>query len=290
MTIKAVLCIVLVAILALGIPQNVATGHQDPCKPVVTQYGNLTTETYPTSCFSLTPFYWKNGLTHSAAKSALARLGVKPLSMITGGFNTNLPGLREPVDYVEIEGNVIVGRSGFAPILYESNPSGTPYLGISRGEVIGWQKVGNQWRPVFRDLPQDRRWAIASWPHIKVKNGGNTFTVQFFGDDASGEPWLEYTYRRKGANPVLIKNVSHRKTWSYAQKRLIFDWTQRRAIFLNKDGTVFVIVKGRSDAISIGKLMVMLGYVEAILMDGGSATAPSALNPVYLVVTKRDSP
>lgn len=272
-------------VLVLAIPYGVSgrvPAEPVDCKVRTGRYGNLTVETYSAACHSLTPFYWKNGVTQNAAKAMLRRLGLDPFSIIPGGFNTNMPGLREPVDFVEIEDKVIVGRSDFWPILFESKGK-TPAFGIAR---------------VIADLPRTRRWAIASGPWIVIKNGTGTpeFTVQFFGNNASGEPWLEYTYRRKGSTLAIIKRVDHRKTWDSVHRRLVFDWTRRRAVFLNKDGTVFAIVRGtinkdgtegRADALAIAKLMVILGYSQAIMMDGGSATAPSALNPVYLAVTAK---
>lgn len=277
-----------IAISLLAAPLSTAVGHQDSCAPIIKTYGNLTVEVYTTACQTLTPFYWKNGITKSGAEAWLRRLGVAPISILPGGFNTNLSGIREPVDYVEIEGKIINGRSGTGPILYEATRNGTvTYLAIAQGEVISWQKDGNQWRPVFRDLPARRRWAIASWPYIKVKHSTDTFIVQFFGDDASGEPWLEYVYRHKGNDLALMRKADRRKAWDYVEKRLIFDWTQRRAILISASGTIFAIVKGRADAVAIAKLAIRLGYPQAILMDGGSATAASARNPVYFAVIKK---
>lgn len=249
-----------------------AIAHQPTCKPVVAQYGNLRAETYPVSCFSLTPFYWKNGVTRSGADAMLRRLGIRSISIIPGGFNTNLPKVREPVDYVEIAGKPIVGRSDSWPILFEGNVDG-PYLGIVSST---------------RMLPKTRRWAIASGLWLRVKNGNGTeFTVEILGNDPAGTPWLEYRYRRDASGVTLTKRVDRKKKWTYVPRRLVFDWTERRAVLLDQDGTTFTIVKGRADAPSIGKLTVMLGYQQAIMMDGGSATASSARNPVYLAVTKK---
>lgn len=227
----------------------------------------------------------------------LKRLGVDPIGIITGGFNTNLPGLREPVDYVEIEGKIINGRGDFWPIIYKDRRGAATYLGIARGEVVDWKWEASRWRPVFKDLPPSRQWAIASGPWIKVKNenGKPEFTVQFFGNDSGGKPWVERIYRRHNSRLALVKTIDHKKTWSNEHRRIIFGWTTRRAILINTSGTQFAVVRGtlkdkaegRADALAIGRLMIVLGYSQAMMMDGGSATLSSAMNPVYLVITKK---
>lgn len=258
-------------IITFTVPFPAKPLNRDRCQSKISQYGNLRAETYPISCFALTPFYWKNGITQSDAELKLKQLGL--ISIIPAGFNTNLPGFREPVDYVEIDGKIITGRSDFWPILFENGTN------RQRLDIV----------PFVADLPKDRRWAIAAGPWIKVKTGSSQpkFTVQIFGNDGSGTPWLEYTYRRSGSAIILVKKTDRRKKWPYEYRRLVFDWTERRVVLLNQDGAVFVIVKGRADALSIGKLMVTLGYPQAIMMDGGSATTKAARNPVYLVVTKK---
>jgi hypothetical protein len=282
--------VLLIIFLPLFYPHPLVA-KEEPCIAKTVSYGNLIVETYSTECHVLTPFYWSKAVTISGAESQLKQRGITPLSIITGGFNTNQPNLREPVDYVEIEDKVIVGRSDSWPIIFESKTDGKIYIGIARGEVFRWKFENGQWRPEFRDLPEKRRWAIAAGPWIKIKtdiDDKNGFiVVQFFGNEPNDKPWLEYIYRRKDSTLVFVKSVDHRKNWNRSHRRLIFDWTHRRAVLLNKDGTAFAIVKGRADALSIGKLMAMLGYAEAIMMDGGSATLPSAINPVYLVVTKK---
>lgn len=255
----------------------IETESRDPCRVRTEWHGNLRVDFYNTACHTLTPFYWKNGVTHSGAKSLLARFGVKPLSIITGGFNTNLPGLREPIDFVEIEGKYIVGRSDFWPIIFETKGE-KPYLGIV---------------PLVRELPRARRWAIAAGPWIKTKNsdksktGATEFIVQFFGNDLSGASWIEYVYKRRVNKLVFVKTGSQKAVWTQSQRRLIFDWTERRTVFINKHGDEFAIVAGRADAKSLGRLMLMLGHSQAMMMDGGSATLSSAMNPVYLAITKR---
>lgn len=288
------LAVILVA--ALFVASEVRASR-DPCRVTSRRYGNLIVTVFNTTCHSLTPYYWRDGgmgITRGEANTRLRRQGIVPLAIITGGFNTNRPGFREPIDFVEIEGKVIVGRSDYWPILFESKTeSGKAYLGIVSGRVINWEWRGNRWQPIFKDLPRERRWAIAAGPWIKIKNGNDRngrpeFIVQFFGNEPSDMPWVEFTYRRVGSKLVLVKTVRYKNKWEKDQWRLMFHWPPRRAVFLNKTGEVFAIISGgASDAESLGRLMVMLGYSQALMMDGGSATLPKTKNPVYLVVTKK---
>jgi hypothetical protein len=287
--VKRIKSIILAAILPfiILIPTSEYANPENICKGINKKYGNFSIELYDLRCFKISPFYFKGGITQKNAEKNLIRLGIVPISIITGGFHTGTKFYREPIDYVEIEGKVIVGRSGAGYIIFEARGN-RPYLDIVRGRVVYWKFENGIWLPVFDDIPEKRNWAIAAWPYLKVsKEKNGEIIVNVFGNDTSDKPWITYMYTIKNKKISRFNSIVHLKNWNYSRRRILLDWTERRAIFINENATVFAVIKGRADTEAISKLMIILGFNQAIMLDGGYSTSPHALNPVYLVVTKR---
>ncbi|MBI1974803.1 MAG: hypothetical protein HYS57_00400 [Parcubacteria group bacterium] len=273
----------LVTLLVLFLLAPYAWGNRtepnDECTPKIVTTKNLQAHIFNVTHYQLTPYYWKGGVTIGRARRDLSRRGIAPLAITLGGFNTRRSPL-EPVDLVEIKGEMIRDRNELWPILFESeNNSDTPYLDIVHMRL---------------QLPSGRRWALASgpWAEIVDKNHkgqpippvveifGNEIKNELFKNPRFDSAWIVLSYPN-------LKLVKRKRSWDSVELRLVYDTTERRAIFVGKNGTCFAVVSGQSNAFGLVKFMVALKFRQLIMMDGGSSTLPNAVNPVYLAVTKR---
>lgn len=188
--------------------------------------------------------YFKHGATRYEISSK-----TKCIDLTVAGYKVWSRGLWEPIDYLEIERNVISGINPRKPL---------PYMYLVETEQD--HRIRLRVCKKFKDIPRRKikkgiiiHWIIATGPVFTQK---------------SSEVSINTTLRKSRIRP-----------WDYAA---------RNAMFIAKEGTSFALVSHYGTIREIiSYFNHHKEYYYLVMFDGGSASSPYAQNPVWITIHKK---
>ncbi len=170
--------------------------------------------------------------------------------LTVAGYKVWGVGSWNPIDYVEIEKKVLYGPNPRKPL---------PYLYLVEIQEHNITRI--KVRTEFAHIPRHQekrnihvRWIIATGP--------------------------VFTEQTKEQSIYAILRKSRIRPWDYAA---------RNAMFISKDGTAFALVSHYGTVWDVIQLLHRYhkDYFYLVMFDGGSASSPHAVNPVWITVHKK---